>query len=237
MSSYKLGQALDNDLRAIGINVAATEKSIDPNIEETLIAASVEAVNDKNNRIAGLLVDWISLHYGRINVDRLTKLVMELRGDKFKYVGAFWAANAQRLYKTDWRFKKLVGVYHGPRVDYVDRFNISSGDNVTKMFLEIRGEDERFKATCLRVPHQVFSFRPHQIFSAYDISRSHMGFRYRVMFGASYRADVWALLRRNPKLSGYRLAQLAYCSATAASKIKKDYLIVKRDYSHRNRVA
>jgi hypothetical protein len=105
------------------------------------------------------------------------------------------------------------------------------------MFIRMKGLDDRFEGTCIRVPKNLFSHRPQQIFSAESIARRHMGFRYRVMFGPSYRADIWALLRRNPDLSGYRLAKLAHCSTATALRIKQDYEIVKRDYSSRSKAA
>lgn len=85
----KTGKALDSDLRAIGFNLGGKKKSIDPNIEASLISASIEAVNNKDNRIGGLLVDWVTAHYLRVNVDRLTKFVFSLNDSDCKFVKIF----------------------------------------------------------------------------------------------------------------------------------------------------
>ncbi|TVQ77721.1 MAG: hypothetical protein EA369_08580 [Bradymonadales bacterium] len=229
-------QDLANDLYAIGVNLTATAQVTDPNIEETLVLSSIEAVNHGDHRIAGILVDWISAHFLRINVDRLTNLVFGLSDEGFWWVKIFWCANAQRFYPADARFRRLAHLYRGQRLDFSDRDTPNTERPVTEIFIQMKGLDERFEATCIRVPKNAFFHRPEQVFEADWIARHHMPFRYRVMMGASYRADLWALLRRNPKLSGYRLAKLAHCSIAAAARVKKDYLIVKRDYSGRKAV-
>ncbi|MDE0119191.1 MAG: hypothetical protein OXM55_04195 [Bdellovibrionales bacterium] len=221
------GKALDSDLRAIGFNLKGKKKSIDPNIEASLISASIEAVNNKDNRIGGLLVDWITLHYLRVNVDRLTKFVFSLSDSDYKFVKVFWCANAQRLFIKDQRFKRLSELYKGKRVNFADRFIKRGQQKVTKVLIEIKGEDERFKRTCIRVPEGYFSERPHQIFPVSVIAKNHLPYRYRVMMGSSYRADLWALLDIDPHISAYALGKKAHCSYRAAYMAKKDYGLLK----------
>ena len=103
----KAGSSLNNDLRAIGFNIACEKKSIDPNIELALVSASVKAVNGGDNRISGLLVDWLTVHYLRINMDRLTRIIVGLNGLNYKFIRIFWCANAQRFLAKDQRFKRL----------------------------------------------------------------------------------------------------------------------------------
>ena len=205
----KTGKSLDGDLRAIGFNLNGRKKSIDPNIEASLISASIEAINNKDNRIGGLLVDWITAHYLRVNVDRLTKFVFSLNDSDYKFVKTFWCANAQRLFIKDQRFKRLSELYKGRRVNFADRFIKKGQQKVTKMLIEIKGEDERFKRTCIRVPKGYFAERPHQIFPVSVIAKNHLPYRYRVMMGSSYRADLWALLDNDPSISAYALGKKA----------------------------
>jgi len=233
LTSFKSGQELDNDLYALGFNLSSNHPSIDPPVEETLVAASIDAVVNDNSRIAGLLVDWISIHSERIHVERLYKILSGLADESFPFVKVFWAGNAKRLEASDWRFKKIVSLHSGKRLDYIDRLSKPGVPRMTDSYVKMNGEDDRFKGTCLRVPVNAFSHRPHQIAPAQEIAHVHMGFRYRIMMGVNYRADIWALLRRNPSLSGYRLSKIARCSAPAATKIRNDYLLVKRDYSNR----
>ena len=219
---------MDSDLRAIGFNLSSRKKSTDPNIEAVIISASIEAVNNKGNRIGGLLVDWITIHSLRINVDKLTKFVFSLSDIEYKFVKIFWCANAQRLFIRDQRFKRLSELYKGRRVNFADHFIKKGQRKVTKMLIKIKGEDERFKRTCIRVPKGYFSERPHQIFPVFVIAKSHLPYRYRVMMGPSYRADLWALLDDDPSISAYALAKKAYCSYRAAYMVKKDYELLKK---------
>ncbi len=223
----KTGKSLDNDLRAIGFNLSGRKKSIDPNIESVIISASIEAVNNKDNRIGGLLVDWITVHYLRINVDRLTKFIFSLSDSDYKFVKIFWCANAQRLFIKDQRFKRLSELYKGRRINFADRFIRKGQKKMTKMLIEIKGEDERFKRTCIRVPKGHFSERPHQIFPVSVIAKNHLPYRYRVMMGSSYRADLWALLDNDSSISAYALGKKAHCSYRAAYMAKKDYELLK----------
>ena len=223
----KTGKSLDNDLRAIGFNLSGKKKSIDPNIEASIISASIEAVNNKDNRIGGLLVDWITAHYLRINLDRLTKFVFSLSDSDYKFVKIFWCANAQRLFARDQRFKRLSELYKGRSVNFADRSIKKGQQRVTKMLIEMKGEDERFKRTCIRVPNGYFSERPHQIFPVSVIAKNHLPYRYRVMMGSSYRADLWALLNSDPNISAYALGKKVHCSYRAAYMAKKDYELLK----------
>ena len=228
----KTGKNLDSDLQAIGFNVACEKPSVYPDIESVIVSASMEMVNKKDNRIGGLLVDWLTIHYPRINVDKLTKFVFSLNGPDYKFVRIFWCATAQRFLSKDQRFKRLSEMYKGRRVNFADRFLKSRARKTTKMLIEIKGEDKRFIGTCIRVPKGYFSERPLQIFSADMVAKNHLFYYYRVMMGPSYRADSWALLQQYPNISAYALQKRACCSYRTAYMVKKDYeLLKKRDFN------
>ena len=71
----------------------ATEPDLQANIEDTLIAASVEGMEHDDLRVLAVLVTWIRIHSKWINVDRLTRLVSAERSPGVK---AFWNAIARR---------------------------------------------------------------------------------------------------------------------------------------------
>jgi len=222
---FKSGSELDNDLRAIGINLSSTDISVDPNIEDALVAGSIEAINRNSGRIASLLVDWITLHHSQINADRLTLLISVLPETEFKWVRIFWCANAQRL--KDRRFHRLASLYKRTiHFDYLDRDLNLRDEPSTSFLIQRNGEDERFKNTCLRVPNRVFAHRPNQIFSAEAIARKHLAFRFRIMMGSTYRADMWAFLKRHDDAPAYAIAQNTYGSYATAHEIKIAFDIV-----------
>ena len=67
------GDNLTRALVGIGILLAAPPRN-EPNIEDTLISASYEAMEGDDLRIFDLLVSWLSVHSFWINVDRSRSL-------------------------------------------------------------------------------------------------------------------------------------------------------------------
>ncbi len=106
------GDALTADLVGIGMLIGGAG-SPDPNIEDTLLAASLEGMERGDLRVLAVLVTWFGVHSGRVNADRLTRLVAMTES---KRVRAFWSALA-RWRDSDRRFARLARAYHGARVD------------------------------------------------------------------------------------------------------------------------
>jgi len=73
--------------------VAATAAS-EPNIEDTLLAASIEGMEHDDLRVLTALTTWLSVHHQRVNADRLIRIA-STRGQR--RVLACWAAIAHLL--------------------------------------------------------------------------------------------------------------------------------------------
>ncbi len=190
------GEALTSAMVGIGMAFAAPPLK-NSNIEDTLLAASIEGMEGEDLRVLALLVDWLEVHAAWINADRLTALVGPYRG---KRVRAFWSAVAHRLGK-DRRFARLAKAYGGPRLDL-----LATGST----FHQRRSwEDERFAGGPLRVPAGILRQRKGDILSPAELARRHDGYRHRILLGPSYRADMWAELDRDPKLTTAALARTA----------------------------
>ena len=113
------GDALTADLVGIGLLVGG-EGSRDPNIEDTLLFASVEGMERDDLRVLAVLVTWFGVHAAHVNADRLTRLVAMQAS---KRVRALWSALA-RWRATDRRFARLARAYRGPPLDL-----LSTGTN------------------------------------------------------------------------------------------------------------
>ena len=227
-NSFKIqsGQQLDSSLQSIGFNIFCHRKVTDPNIEATLISASIEVINSRDTRLGGLLVDWLTIHASRVNADKLTKFIYQMDKSKYKLVKVFWCANAQRLFTKDQRFQRLSKVYKGKRINLAD-YLMSKKRKPTHLLITLKGEDERFKNTCIRLPKGYFPERLNQILPGSVVAKNHLTYRYRLMMGAGYRADVWAIIKRHPDISAYALAKKAHCSYRTAYITKKDYETLK----------
>ena len=218
---FATGEKLTSDLVAIGMRFAASPSSNEPNIEDTLVAASLEGVAMEDYRVLSLLVDWFDIHFERVNVDRLAKMVGTIEN---ACVRAFWKALAQWK-KKDWRFKKLQKVYARTRIDLVDGSSFQ---------VERHGEDERFAGTVLRIPNKLLRHRPEDIMSPHELAKRHLGYHYRIMMGPSYRSDIWALIERHPELTPAEIARKSYGSFPTAWEARRDWMILHKEKTTAN---
>jgi len=207
------GDALTSAMVGIAMNFAAPGTA-DANIEDTLFFASVEAMERDDRRVAAVLVTWFGVHAPRVNADRLTKLVAKQASAR---VRALWSALA-RWQSRDRRFARLAKVYRGPRVDL-----LATGTNFQ---VSRHGEDPRFAGSSLRVPANVLRDRLADVLTPSELARRHRAYRFRVMLGPSYRADMWAALDDDPTLSAAALARRTYGSFATAWHVRHDYAIL-----------
>ncbi len=206
------GDALTADLVGIGLLVGG-EGSREPNIEDTLLFASVEGLERDDLRVLAVLVTWFGLHAAHVNADRLTRL-MALQASK--RVRAFWSALA-RWRSADRRFARLAEAYRGPRLDL-----LATG---TDFQVARHGEDPRFAGSKLRAPANVLRDRPADVPQPAELARTHAAYRWRVVIGPSYRADMWAALERKPDLSAAALARATYGSFASAWQVRRDFAV------------
>lgn len=203
------GTRLTSDMVGIGMLFAAPA-SPDPNIEDTLVAASAEGMERDDLRVLAVLTTWLEVHHPRINADRLVRALQPVDRSR---VHCFWAAVGRWLV-TDRRLARLQSLYEGPRIDL-----LRSG---TDFQVRRRGEDPRFRETCLRVPVGTLRDRVSDVLSPAELAKRHTTYRFRILIGPSYRADMWAALELAPDLSAAELARRTYGSFATAWKVRQD---------------
>ncbi|MBC7419115.1 MAG: hypothetical protein H7328_00155 [Bdellovibrio sp.] len=208
-------EQLSKDMASIGFLVTALPSN-NPNIENTIIAVSIEGLNG-DLRSLSLLVNWLEIHRGAINADRLIKMIWQLR--KNERLICFWTACAKNIL-VDSRFKKLKKFYKSKRLDLL---NIG-----TEFQLGRFGEDLRFEKSCLRVPANTLRNRPRDILSSSRLVKLHTTYRYRIMIGPSYRADQWALLEYSKNYTSSELARLSFSSFGSAWQAKQDFEVLSQ---------
>jgi hypothetical protein len=206
------GDALTADLVGIGLLVGG-EGSREPNIEDTLLAASVEGLERDDLRVLAVLVTWFGVHSAHVNADRLTRLVAL---QESKRVRAFWSALAHWR-STDRRFARLEHSYRGSRVDL-----LTTG---TDFQARRHGEDSRFAGSRLRAPANVLRDRPADVLTPAELAARHSAYRWRLVIGPTYRAEMWATLERQPELPAAALARATYGSFASAWQVRKDFAV------------
>ena len=202
--------ALTADMVGIGMLVGG-EGSRDPNIEDTLLFASVEGMERDDLRVLAVLVTWFGVHSSRVNADRLTRLVAL---QESKRVRAFWSALAHWR-GADRRFARLARGYRGSRVDL-----LTTG---TDFHLRRHGEDPRLAGSRLRAPANVLRDRPADVLTPAELASRNSAYRWRLVIGPTYRADMWASLERDPVLPAAALARAAYGSFATAWQVRRDF--------------
>lgn len=214
-SEFATGSTLTADMVSLGMRFAASPSAEEPNIEDTIVAASLEGIIREDYRTLSLLVDWFAIHYERVNVDRLVKIIRLVENQRVK---AFWAALAY-WQKRDWRLLKLQRLYTQPRLDLVEEG--------VEFQIKRHGEDERFAGSVLRVPAKLLRHRLEDIFTPHELAKKHRAYYFRVMIGPGYRADMWALIERNPELTPAEIARRTYGSFPTAWEARRDWRILQ----------
>jgi hypothetical protein len=206
--------ALTSAMVGIGMGFAATPSPLEPNIEDTLLFASIEGIEKDDFRVLAILVTWFGVHRAWVNADRLTKLAGAAASPR---VRALWSALA-RWQGKDRRFARLARVYRGPRIEL-----LPVG---TEFQIRRHGEDPRFERSAVRVPGNLLRDREQDVVAPADLARSHRAYRSRVTMGPGYRADLWAALEAEPGLSVAELARRTYSSFATAWAVRRDFEIV-----------
>src|SRR5258708_38689445 len=99
---------LTSDMAAIGMNFTAdkghTLSASEPNIEDTLLFASIEGLENRDLRVLAVLVTWFRIHAAWVIADRLTRFIEMLQSPR---VVDFCDALAC-IHKKDWRFARTA---------------------------------------------------------------------------------------------------------------------------------
>lgn len=195
----------------VGIGMLFDAKpSVNPDIEDTVLSASVEGLDRDQLRVLSVLTTWLGVHCARLNADRLVRGVEHVESRR---VRAYWAGVGEWLHK-DRRLARLGELYSGERLALLD-FGM-------KFFLARDGEDLRFAGGPLVVPGKALRDRAADVASPASLAQCHRTYRWRLIMGSSYRADVWALLEEHPELTAAELARRTRASIATAWQTKRD---------------
>ena len=90
----------------------------------------------------------------------------------------------------------------------------------------------------MRVPARTLRNRPGDILSPAELARRHGAYRWRVLIGPSYRADMFAALEREAGISAAELARRrTYGSYATAVQVKRDWELLGFGSPERQKVS
>jgi len=204
---------LTADMVGIGMNFAAPA-NLNAQLEETLVHASAQGMDDHDFRVLSVLTTWLGAHHHYVNADRLVRCVSEHPSLR---VRAYWSAVATWLGK-DRRLARLRKLYDGAAVALLP---VGTDFQIAR-----RGADKRFLGTGLRVPAGTLREREADVLTPAELARHHAGYRNRVRLGPTWRADVWTELERAPHAPVANIAKRAGCSFATAWKVAQDFALL-----------
>jgi hypothetical protein len=201
-----------------GIGMAFAETPAEsPNIENTVLSASFEGMEQDDLRVLSVPLQWLEVYQSWVNADRLFRAISSIESPRIR---AFWAAVGFWL-KKDNRFSRFTNIYKGrQRIDLLREMNAFQ--------IQRKGEDPRFEKSSLCVPAGILRQRASDVHPPEEMIKRHIGLRLRVLMGPSYRADMWAELEKKPDLSTAELARKTCGSFATAWNTKKDFSLLLR---------
>lgn len=215
--------SLNQRLSLIGFQISYSESDqkltgrsiFEYDIEETLLLASYDA--EKDFRLLSLLATWISVHGDYVIVEKFFKKLKEFekyRGHRPGVINLL-AAQATSTGKTKWK-KWITCSRKNPEYP-VDK-------DLLKSSIEFHGVNQDLDYYGVLVPKKFLRIREDDVLSTEELARSNKQFRNRLMYGASWRADIITAIEagfKNPSA----IARTLGCSYEPSHRIFKEFTL------------
>lgn len=217
MPSTLHGAALNAAMRALGMRLGASASRASKDIELTLVSVAAEAL-PHDYRVLGVLLAWLEVHQGRVNLPRLLRFVEVLCERSLER--AWWAAVGAWQGRVDARWRTLGRVYDGEALSLEDA-------DVTDLQIRRNGEDPRFVGSPLRVHAKLLRSRTADVEPPAVLARHNALYLRRLQLGSNYRADVWAALDETPEATPAEIARRIGCAYETARLVAQDWKLVR----------
>jgi hypothetical protein len=215
--------ALNHRLAAIGFRIHFSEPDFklkdltlleEADIEETLIRAAYEARVDF--RILSILLTWITVHADYVIVEKFAKKRLAFE----KPLGMNRVLDlmaAQAVASGSHKWKKLLRT--SPR-----RPEIPVDPELLEASIQYQGADEQLKKHGILVPKKLLRIREEDVLTSTELSRLNSQYRNRLLYGASWRADIIAAIEAGVK-NANQISRLLGCSYEPAYRVFRDYRV------------
>lgn len=203
--------SLDQKLIYIGIQLAGVQKIKDPqwvDIENTLHDATLEIPH--HSSLFSLLCSWVSVHGDYVIIEKLMKL-QKKKNSPWLVAVAICAFN---MGFHQW--KRLIKKQKGPLALVNTELALSS--------MILKGEEPNFKKNGFLIPNGTIRIRASDSQTPERLVRKNPQYRNRLIFGASWRADIITAIDVGIK-TPYQIAKILGCSYEPAHRILKEYTL------------
>lgn len=203
--------SLDQRLSYIGIQLAGVQNIKSTqwiDIENTLHEAACEVPND--SRLFSLLCSWVSVHGDYVIIEKLMKL-QKKKNSPWLVAVAIFAFNMgfhqwKRLIKKQKNLRALVSV------------------ELAESSIALKGEESLFRKNGFLMPKGIIRIRASDVQTIERLVKKNSQYRHRLLFGASWRADIITAIEVGMK-TPYQIAKTLGCSYEPAHRIFKEYAL------------
>ena len=195
-------------LSSIGISVNnGVQQDKFTDIEQTLVLCA-ENIPD-NTRILCLILSWIHMHGGKVNIERLVKIAGK---NPPVWLGAF----AQfAVYCKYHRWKKLVF----KPIEVVSNGSLTSNQSRS----QFKGEEVWSKGSGYLIPLGSEPIQKKWILSPKQLAEINIHYKNKLIYGANWRADIATAIEMGAK-NPYQVAKISCCSYEPAHRIFNDFV-------------
>lgn len=203
--------SLDQKLSYIGVQISGVQKMkhaqwID--IENTLHEAALEVPRD--SRLFSLICSWVSVHGDYVIIEKLMKL-------QKKKNSPWLIALAVYAFNTGFhQWKRLIKKQKGPLALVSTDLALSS--------IALKGEEPHFRKNGFLIPTGNIRVRASDVQTPERLVKVNPQYRHRLLFGASWRADIITAIEVGMK-NPYQIAKTLGCSYEPAHRIFKEYVL------------
>ena len=219
---YETDDNLTEDMYRIGFRIGGSEPfrtQALPNIEKTLIAASIEGAVGRDFRVLAVLTTWLGKHHKQVNFRSLKKLLEPLFAENPNDdLSLYWSAIGFWISQKDHRFAALKKCYSGPRREF--------GNRNSQVIIDEKGEDPRFAASPLKIVVGGLRHRLRDVMPAEYIAYLHASFANRILMGPTYRADIFMCLELG-HTDIFEIVEKTNASPAQIHQTRKDWLILR----------
>jgi hypothetical protein len=197
-------------LRLAGVSGRRRRRAAD--IEATLLEAAPPARRD--GRLMSLLFSWVHVHADHVIVEKLRKRVRAAHGADARLVVSALAAYAAGRGGHKWR--KLIWPPKSPTP--------LSASRAARSALALKGAEPWLGEHNILAARGSLRIRPQDVLSVAQLAGSHAQYRNRLLYGASWRADIISAIQDGARTAA-EISRRVGCSYEPAHRVRKEYMI------------
>jgi hypothetical protein len=203
-------------IRLSGVASPSWKKREAFDIEQVILDAAKQMRDD--GRLASLIFSWVHMHAEHVIVEKLRKLLHKNKDEDQQIAVSALAAYAVAQSQHKW--KKLIL----PDAKGKCLFRGKAAESAVKL----KGAEPWAKEYGILIAEGSVRIRTEDVLSGEDLAKANLQYRNRLLFGASWRADIITAIQQGASTATEVMKRVG-CSYEPAHRIRREYLIACRN--------